>query len=173
MRNRVLLGSNVSCDDGLCGKVARVVIDPATSTVTGFVVEPLHRSGLGRLVPTSSVTIDSDAISIASSSACFEDFPSAEETDYTPGGSGKMPCTRLMRTTSRLSASRIDPTHSRRTPAASWFEIHHQKAPENFGERRCCARRIALSGESSESLRTSDGGSTSYFSRNGIIGSLG
>jgi hypothetical protein len=65
-----------------------VVIDPVVSTVTDIVVEPVHRSGLGRLVPMSLVITNGDAISLDCNSVGFESLPCAEETDYLPGGSG-------------------------------------------------------------------------------------
>ena len=43
------IGAGVSCSDGACGKVTRVVVDPLTRTVTHLVVEPKHRLDAGRL----------------------------------------------------------------------------------------------------------------------------
>ena len=45
------MGATASCVDGPGGKVSRVIIDPATETVTHLVIEPKHRFGVGRLVP--------------------------------------------------------------------------------------------------------------------------
>ena len=45
------MGATASCVDGLAGNVSRVIIDPATQTVTHLVIEPKHRLGVGRLVP--------------------------------------------------------------------------------------------------------------------------
>jgi hypothetical protein len=42
--------ADVSCSDGPCGKVSRLIVDPGTETVTHLVVDPKHR-GRGRLVP--------------------------------------------------------------------------------------------------------------------------
>src|ERR1700678_1370677 len=49
------IGAAANCTDGPCGEVIRVVIDPVAETVTHLVVEPEHRSGLGRLVPLELV----------------------------------------------------------------------------------------------------------------------
>ena len=49
------MGATASCADGPGGKVSRVIIDPATETVTHLVIEPKHRLGVGRLVPLNLV----------------------------------------------------------------------------------------------------------------------
>jgi hypothetical protein len=50
------IGADVSCTDGACGKVSRLVIDPRTGTVTHLVVN--DRQLRGRLVPLSLVDVD-------------------------------------------------------------------------------------------------------------------
>ena len=49
------MGATASCVDGPGGKVSRVIIDPATETVTHLVIQPKHRLGVGRLVPLDLV----------------------------------------------------------------------------------------------------------------------
>ena len=49
------IGADVSCTDGVCGEVSRVVVDPVARAVTHLVVEPKHRQGLARLVPLDLV----------------------------------------------------------------------------------------------------------------------
>ena len=49
------MGAMASCVDGPGGRVSRVIIDPATETVTHLVIEPKHRLALGRLVPLDLV----------------------------------------------------------------------------------------------------------------------
>jgi sporulation protein YlmC with PRC-barrel domain len=83
-----VIGTGVSCTDGPCGKVTRVVIDPVRETVTDLVVEPEHRSGLGRLVPLALVTSQDGGIRLSCTQADFERLDSAEETEYIPGSSG-------------------------------------------------------------------------------------
>jgi hypothetical protein len=46
-----IIGSSVSCSDGPCGELTRVVVDPAARTVTHLVVGPAHGGGTSRLVP--------------------------------------------------------------------------------------------------------------------------
>jgi sporulation protein YlmC with PRC-barrel domain len=84
------IGSTVSCTDGPCGKVTQVVVDPIARSVTHLVVEPQHRSGLGRLVPLALVdaAADGDEVHLRCTTADFEELPHAEETDFLPGGSG-------------------------------------------------------------------------------------
>ena len=48
---RLDLGCPVHCSDGSAGKLADIVIDPATRGVTHLIVEPHHRHDLARLVP--------------------------------------------------------------------------------------------------------------------------
>src|SRR5215472_11694934 len=46
-----MIGASVSCSDGACGEVTRVVLNPVSHELTHLVVEPAGRIGLGRLVP--------------------------------------------------------------------------------------------------------------------------
>jgi hypothetical protein len=50
------IGADVSCADGVCGKLGRLVIDPRARTVTHLVVN--DRQFQGRLVPVSLVDIE-------------------------------------------------------------------------------------------------------------------
>jgi hypothetical protein len=45
------IGAKVSCTDGVCGHVIRVVVDPVARAVTHLVVEPKDGGSLGRLRP--------------------------------------------------------------------------------------------------------------------------
>ena len=49
------IGARASCTDGHCGEVRRLIIDPATDTVTHLVIQPGHRQEAGRLVPVHLV----------------------------------------------------------------------------------------------------------------------
>jgi hypothetical protein len=50
------IGSKVSCSDGVCGDLTRVVVDPVARVLTHLVVEPKHSRGKGRLVPIALVS---------------------------------------------------------------------------------------------------------------------
>ena len=82
------IGAPAECSDGPCGAVSRVVVDPVAREVTHLVVEPEHRAGLGRLVPLDMVEAGAGDVRLRYTLAEFEKLPSAEETDFLPGGSG-------------------------------------------------------------------------------------
>lgn len=82
------IGADVSCTEGDCGKVLRVVVDPIARAVTHLVVEPKHRQGLGRLVPLDLVDATTGEIRLRCTMAEFEQLDSAEETQFIPGSSG-------------------------------------------------------------------------------------
>jgi sporulation protein YlmC with PRC-barrel domain len=82
------IGAHASCDDGPCGTVKRVVVDPLARTVTHLVVEPKHRVGLARLVPVGIAESTSDGVRLRCSTADFEQLDSAEETQFVAGTLG-------------------------------------------------------------------------------------
>jgi sporulation protein YlmC with PRC-barrel domain len=82
------IGAAASCSDGPCGAVSRVVVDPVARELTHLVIEPEHRSGLGRLVPLDMVEAGDGDVRLRSTLAEFDELPSAEEMDFLPGGSG-------------------------------------------------------------------------------------
>ena len=82
------IGTAATCSDGPCGSVTRVVVDPVARELTHLVVEPVHRAGLGRLVPLDKVETRDGEVRLHYTLAEFEALPSAEETDFLPGGSG-------------------------------------------------------------------------------------
>jgi sporulation protein YlmC with PRC-barrel domain len=82
------IGAKVSCTDGVCGDVIRVVVDPITRTVTHLVVEPKHRIALGRLVPLTLVHATAGGIRLRCTLAQFEKLDWAEETQFLPGSGG-------------------------------------------------------------------------------------
>jgi sporulation protein YlmC with PRC-barrel domain len=82
------IGAAAVCSDGPCGVVSRVVVDPVARELTHLVIEPEHRSGLGRLVSLSMIEGGDSDVHLRCTLAEFEKLPSAEETDFLPGGSG-------------------------------------------------------------------------------------
>jgi sporulation protein YlmC with PRC-barrel domain len=88
------IGAQVTCTDGVCGELRRVVIDPVARKVTHLVVEAPHRVGLGRLVPVDLVEQGGEELRLKCSQADFEKLDEAEEMQYLPGanpGSGYGP----------------------------------------------------------------------------------
>jgi sporulation protein YlmC with PRC-barrel domain len=84
------IGSEVACIDGVCGKLARVVIDPVARTITHLAVEPEHGKKDGRLVPIDRVTSAGNEIVLGCTKAQFEAFEYADDLDFLPAeSSGK------------------------------------------------------------------------------------
>jgi sporulation protein YlmC with PRC-barrel domain len=79
------IGAAVSCSDGICGEVSRVVVDPVAKAVTHLVVEPKHRQGLGRLVPLDLVDATKGEVRLGCTVAEFDKLDHAEETRFLPG----------------------------------------------------------------------------------------
>jgi sporulation protein YlmC with PRC-barrel domain len=82
------IGADVSCSDGACGRVSRVVVDPVARTVTHLVVEPKHRLDVGRLVPLGLADATAGEIRLRCTLADFEELDPAEETQFLPGTPG-------------------------------------------------------------------------------------
>jgi len=82
------IGSGVSCEDGDCGTLKRVVVDPLAQKITHLVVEPRHRQGLGKLVPVDLAEPGPDTIRLRCTLADVERLDWAEETQFVPGTQG-------------------------------------------------------------------------------------
>jgi sporulation protein YlmC with PRC-barrel domain len=95
------IGSEVACRDGVCGKLARVVIDPVARTITHLAVEPKHGKRDGRLVPIDRVTSGGSEIVLDCTKAQFESFEYADDFDFLPA--------------ENIGGSAYDPSH-----ALSW-----------------------------------------------------
>jgi hypothetical protein len=78
------IGTEVTCADGTCGELSRVVIDPVARVLTHLVVDPKHRQGLGRLVPIDLVEATAESIRLRCTSAEFAALEEAEETSFLP-----------------------------------------------------------------------------------------
>lgn len=83
------IGSEVSCSDGDCGELRRVVVDPVARALTHLVVEPKHADGAGRLVPVELVQSAGAEIRLRCARSEFEALESAEETQFLPGAGGQ------------------------------------------------------------------------------------
>jgi sporulation protein YlmC with PRC-barrel domain len=83
-------GATASCSDGSCGEVSRMILDPATCSVTHLVVEPKHRREPGRLVPLGLVDIATGEFRLRCTLAEFGKLEPAEETELlgSAGGTG-------------------------------------------------------------------------------------
>jgi hypothetical protein len=79
-----LIGADARCSDGACGQVSRVVIDPATFTVTHLVIEPDDPHQLGRLVPLDLLDTMPGEISLRCTATEFFQLPRAENAQPSP-----------------------------------------------------------------------------------------
>jgi len=82
------IGSEVSCSDGACGELSRVVIDPVAQTLTHLVVDPKHGQVMGRLVPVDLVESAEETIRLRCTNTEFDALEPAEETQFLPGATG-------------------------------------------------------------------------------------
>ncbi len=84
------IGSEVTCSDGACGELRRVVVDPVARTLTHLVVEPEGRRETDRLVPIDLVDpAAGEEIRLRCSVSEFDALEEAEETHFVPGTSGR------------------------------------------------------------------------------------
>ena len=81
---RFVIGAEVSCSDGPCGQVRRVVVDPVAEAVTHLVVGPEHPHGLGRLVPVDLIDATAGQIRLRCTLAEFARLGWAKETHFLP-----------------------------------------------------------------------------------------
>jgi sporulation protein YlmC with PRC-barrel domain len=82
------IGATASCSDGVCGEVSRMIVDPATRSVTHLVIEPKHRRQPGRLVPLDLVGTTTGEIRLRCTIAEFDQLDPAEETELLEGAGG-------------------------------------------------------------------------------------
>ena len=84
------IGAEVSCEDGVCGELRRVVVDPIKRAITHLVVEPKFRQNVGHLVPIDLVeTTTARELRLRCTLTQFEGLDDAEETKFLPGASGQ------------------------------------------------------------------------------------
>ena len=82
------IGAKASCSDGPCGEVRRLIVDPATDTVTHLVIEPRHGRHPGRLVPLDLVDTTSGEIRLRCTRAEFGKLKPAEQKKLVEGRDG-------------------------------------------------------------------------------------
>jgi sporulation protein YlmC with PRC-barrel domain len=74
------IGADVSCSDGPCGTVSRLIVEPGAETVTHLVVDPKHR-GRSRLVPVGLADAAAGRVKLRCSKAEFGKLDLAEQTE--------------------------------------------------------------------------------------------
>ena len=85
MPTEFTIGTRVSCSDGFCGEVSRLITDPAALTVTHLVVQPKHKKYHGRLVPLELVDSGTGDITLCCTLEEFDGLEPAEEVDLVQG----------------------------------------------------------------------------------------
>ena len=80
------IGAEVSCTDGACGKLSRVVVDPVARVVTHLIVEPRQGHEPARLAPLGLVDSAAGEIQLNCTSAEFDVLDPAEETRFITDG---------------------------------------------------------------------------------------
>jgi hypothetical protein len=79
------IGARASCTDGHCGELRRLIIDPATETITHLVIQPGHQQEAGRLVPVHLVETADREIRLRCTRAEFDKLDRAAERDMVAG----------------------------------------------------------------------------------------
>jgi sporulation protein YlmC with PRC-barrel domain len=80
------IGAEARCSDGVCGEVSRIIVDPATRTVTHLVIDPRHHHMPGRLVPVDLIDTAGGEVHVRCTLAEFGNFDPAEEAELVQGG---------------------------------------------------------------------------------------
>jgi sporulation protein YlmC with PRC-barrel domain len=78
------IGADAGCTDGPCGRVSRIIVDPAAHEVTHLAVDPKHGHGRGRLVPVDLVDATTGQIRLRCTLAEFQALRPARETEAVP-----------------------------------------------------------------------------------------
>lgn len=120
------IGADVSCSDGSCGELTRVVVDPITRSATHLVVDPKHRRGLGRLVPIALITEATAEIQLNCTTEQFSALHHAEETQFSPGNLGPSGYGSFLGTSDRRGTATSTPCHGR---TMAWEEEGTEREP--------------------------------------------
>jgi sporulation protein YlmC with PRC-barrel domain len=83
------IGAEITCEDGICGDLRRVVVDPIKRAITHLVVEPKHKRNLGHLVPIKLVDATTNELRLRCTMAQFDALEDAEETQFLTGPPGQ------------------------------------------------------------------------------------
>jgi hypothetical protein len=83
------IGAGVRCEEGECGSVNRVVIDPVARRVTHLVIDP-GRGEENKLVPVGLVDDEAGGIKLACSAHQFKALEAAEEEQFLPGSDNEL-----------------------------------------------------------------------------------
>ncbi len=77
------IGARAHCHDGLCGKLVRLVVNPATEVVTDLIIEKGFLQKHDRVIPISAVQSTADGeIRLAMESQSLNDFPEFRRVEF-------------------------------------------------------------------------------------------
>ena len=79
---RFTIGGEVSCTDGPCGTLTRMVLDPVADVVTHLIVQPRREHEPAKLVPVELVDSAADEIRLKFASADFYTLDPAKEEQF-------------------------------------------------------------------------------------------
>ena len=79
------IGADVSCADGVCGRLNRVVFDPVARTVTHLIVGPAGLPHAARLVPVGLVDAAAGGIRLRCTAAEFGTLDPVEQSRFIEG----------------------------------------------------------------------------------------
>jgi len=82
------IGASVTCSDGVCGELTRVVVNPVAKELTHLVVAPRRGRVASRLVPLALVDTTDGEIRLRCTVEEFEKLAAAEETQFQPVSAG-------------------------------------------------------------------------------------
>jgi sporulation protein YlmC with PRC-barrel domain len=84
------IGAKAYCEDGACGDLERVVIDPIKAAITHVVVKRPHGHDVGRLVPIDLIESTTEQeVRLRCTRAEFEALDYAKETEFMPAPEGQ------------------------------------------------------------------------------------
>jgi sporulation protein YlmC with PRC-barrel domain len=80
---RFTMGAHVDAADGRCGYLTRVIVDPATESLTHLAVQPGHHKEHARLVPVDLVvSVEDDLIRVKCTKEEFDRLDTAEDVEF-------------------------------------------------------------------------------------------
>lgn len=83
------MGARVLANDGECGQLVRVIVDPVAQALTHLVVAPRHHGGLDKLVRLDLVeAADEHEVRLRCTVAEFQELDDAEDVQFLPADTG-------------------------------------------------------------------------------------
>ena len=81
-RETLTIGAHVDATDGRCGSLVRLIVDPATESLTHLAVQPPHHPELTRLVPADLVAgVEDGVIRLSCTAERFGQLDAAEDIE--------------------------------------------------------------------------------------------